>query len=172
MKTVDSLENGHVTDVAPSRADVYADFDMMRSEAKIKSFGGKWVKRNYAFGTKDIPERECDWLKIIYGFNGERDQRPVTAFIVLIFWDDLEKALPTGLSSPNIAHILGAQTSPFEIFVLKRKIMGPCWLRIQSPEVKHNGVCRAIVFAVSPVFWTTDQPFSCSEFVVQNGGDG
>lgn len=53
---------------------------------------------------------------------------------------NLEPALPLGLDSENIAHIFGAQTNAFELFVLKRKIMGPCWLRIERAERVSTGV--------------------------------
>lgn len=42
--------------------------------------------------------------------------------------------------SPNIARIFGTNTSAFELFVLKRKIMGPCWLAITNAVVENKGV--------------------------------
>lgn len=36
--------------------------------------------------------------------------------------------------------MFGTKTSAFELLVLKRKIMGPCWLEIKKPNIKHNGV--------------------------------
>ena len=52
-----------------------------------------------------------------------------------------EPQLADNLCTPNIARVFGTKTSAFELLVLKRKIMGPCWLEIKKPEVKHNGVC-------------------------------
>lgn len=46
--------------------------------------------------------------------------------------------------SQNIAQILGTNTSAFELLVLKRKIMGPCWITIKKPQIEHKGVCRYI----------------------------
>jgi DNA polymerase alpha subunit A len=43
-------------------------------------------------------------------------------------------------SSPNIARVFGTNTSAFELLVLKRKIMGPCWLKVMKPEVDNKGV--------------------------------
>lgn len=45
-----------------------------------------------------------------------------------------------GACSPNISKIFGTNTSAFELFVLKRKIMGPCWLVIKNPEIEFKGV--------------------------------
>jgi DNA polymerase alpha subunit A len=42
--------------------------------------------------------------------------------------------------SPNIARIFGTNTSAFELFVLKRKIMGPCWLTVTNVVVENKGV--------------------------------
>ena len=42
--------------------------------------------------------------------------------------------------SPNIAQIFGTNTSVFELLVLKRNIMGPCWLQIENPEIDNKGV--------------------------------
>lgn len=52
-----------------------------------------------------------------------------------------EPQLPNNVSSPNIARIFGTSTSAFELLVLKRKIMGPCWLQIKEPHIEHKGVC-------------------------------
>jgi DNA polymerase alpha subunit A len=43
----------------------------MRREMKIRSVSSKWVKRKYAFGAEGVPEGESDWLKVVYGFDGE-----------------------------------------------------------------------------------------------------
>ena len=58
------------TDVAPTRDDVYRDFDRIRSKAGISRFKAKFVKRRYVFGQKDVPRTETQWLKVVYGFNG------------------------------------------------------------------------------------------------------
>ncbi|KAH9893227.1 hypothetical protein C8Q73DRAFT_836492 [Cubamyces lactineus] len=108
------------TDEVPELTDIYSDFDRLRRKAGIKSFKGKFVKRKYAFGEKDVPREERQWLKVVYGFN--------------------EPALPNTASSPNFSRIFGTNTSAFELLVLKRKIMGPCWLQIKHPEVDNKGV--------------------------------
>jgi DNA polymerase alpha subunit A len=51
-----------------------------------------------------------------------------------------EPAIPANAISQNIGHILGTNTSAFELLVLKRKIMGPCWITIKNPQVEHKGV--------------------------------
>ena len=59
------------TDVVPGMPDVYGDFDKVRKKAGIKSWKAKFVKRKYAFGEHDVPRAETQWLKVVYGFDGE-----------------------------------------------------------------------------------------------------
>ena len=58
------------TDVVPSLADIYSDFDKLRKKARITQFKAKFVKRKYAFGEKDVPREEREWLKVVYPFSG------------------------------------------------------------------------------------------------------
>lgn len=59
------------TDQVPELPEIYSDFDRLRRKAGIKAFKGKFVKRKYAFGEKDVPREEKQWLKVVYGFNGK-----------------------------------------------------------------------------------------------------
>ncbi|KAH6889074.1 DNA polymerase alpha catalytic subunit [Coprinopsis sp. MPI-PUGE-AT-0042] len=112
------------TDDVPTEEDVRNDFDALRRNLKIKSFKAKFVDRSYAFGEKDVPRGKKRWMKVVYPFT--------------------QPQIPLGVWSPNISHVFGTNTSAFELFVLKRKIMGPCWLEIKNPQVEFKGVswCR------------------------------
>ena len=57
-----------------------------------------------------------------------------------------EPQIPKDVSSPNFARVFGTNTSAFELLVLKRKIMGPCWLQVKSPNTSDKGV-RSDFFA-------------------------
>jgi len=59
------------TDIVPSKEDVYEDFDTIRKEIGVKSWRGKFVKRNYVFGD-EIPRGESEWLKVVYRFDGKQ----------------------------------------------------------------------------------------------------
>ncbi|KAF5362489.1 hypothetical protein D9756_002711 [Leucocoprinus leucothites] len=133
-KRVEQDEDGEFydTDIVPSLEDVYGDFELIRKQLGIKSWRGKFVKRKYAFGEKEVPRTETQWLKIVYGFN--------------------EPQVPAQAESPNIANIFGTGTSAFELLVLKRKIMGPCWLQIKNPVLDNKGVswCKLEVTVSDP----------------------
>ncbi|KAG7093423.1 hypothetical protein E1B28_007104 [Marasmius oreades] len=121
-RKVEEGEDGkyYDTDEEPTQPDVYRDFDAIRKRANIGKFKGKFVERKYAFGDPDVPREETPWLKIAYPFS--------------------EPQLPNTIQSPNIAKVFGTNTSAFELLVLKRKIMGPCWIKIKEPEVNFKGV--------------------------------
>ncbi|KAI5895199.1 uncharacterized protein SCHCODRAFT_02572448 [Schizophyllum commune H4-8] len=121
-KRVEQGSDGEIydTDEPVEMEDVYNDFDMIRGALKIKQWKGKFVKRKYAFGDKEVPRGESTWLKVVYPFT--------------------EPTIPMDAISPNILKIFGTNTSAFELLVLKRKIMGPCWLQIKNPDVNFKGV--------------------------------
>ncbi|KAG6896542.1 hypothetical protein C0992_007538 [Termitomyces sp. T32_za158] len=128
--------NMHETDIMPSTQDVHADFEMIRKQIGVKSWKGKFVKRKYAFGEKEVPRGESQWLKVVYGFDGKRSM--LIQYHNADYHEDPQ--IPSNACSPNIAQILGANTSAFELLVLKRKIMGPCWLEIKNPHIDNKGV--------------------------------
>ncbi|KAF9266691.1 DNA polymerase alpha catalytic subunit [Marasmius fiardii PR-910] len=121
-RRVEEDEDGkfYDTDEEPTQPDVYKDFDAIRKRAGVAKFKGKFVERKYAFGDPDVPREETSWLKVAYPFS--------------------EPQLPSTVKSPNIAKIFGTNTSAFELLVLKRKIMGSCWIKIKEPEVNFKGV--------------------------------
>jgi hypothetical protein len=43
-------------------------------------------------------------------------------------------------SGKTFARVFGTSTNAFELLVVKRKIMGPCWLRIKKPHAENKGV--------------------------------
>ncbi|KDR67668.1 hypothetical protein GALMADRAFT_146949 [Galerina marginata CBS 339.88] len=110
----------HETDIIPTEDDIDDDFDLIRKQLKIKGYRQKFVNRKYAFGEKDIPRGESRWMKVVYGFD-----QPI---------------IPMNAESQNIAQILGTNTSAFELLVVKRKIMGPCWITIKNPVIEHKGI--------------------------------
>ena len=71
-KRVEQGDDGELyeTDIIPENGDVFADFDRVRASFGIKKWKAKFVKRKYAFGEKDVPRQEREWLKVVYGFDG------------------------------------------------------------------------------------------------------
>lgn len=125
------------TDIIPSEEDIHNDFDIIRKQLGIKSWRGKFVSRNYAFGEEDIPRGEAQWMKVVYGFHGAS-----RSILLGVYPDGIfsEKQVPNNACSENISRIMGTSTNAFELLVLKRKIMGPCWIQIKNPQMDNKGV--------------------------------
>lgn len=67
---IDEDGDQYETDIVPNTADVYQEFDTFRKRAGVKTWKAKFVKRKYAFGEKDVPRGEAQWMKVVYGFDG------------------------------------------------------------------------------------------------------
>jgi DNA polymerase Pol2 len=98
--------------------DVHDEIATLAASHRITKFGCKKVLRKYAFEIADIPV-EADYVKMIYPFG--------------------EAQLPKDLTGKSFCHVFGVGTSALELFLLKRRIMGPCWLRFTpTSTVKRN----------------------------------
>jgi DNA polymerase alpha subunit A len=104
-------ENGMDTNEDVTIQDVYQEFDEIRRKFNIKSFSSKAVQRNYAFELPNVPS-QSDYLKVLYSFS--------------------EPELPPTLSGRTFSKVFGCKTGALELFLLKRKIMGPCWLNLKN----------------------------------------
>ena len=71
-RRIDIDEDGdeYETDVVPRAVDVHQEFDTYRKRAGVKTWKAKFVKRKYAFGERDVPRGEAQWMKVVYGFDG------------------------------------------------------------------------------------------------------
>ncbi|KAJ9540835.1 hypothetical protein OSB04_027341 [Centaurea solstitialis] len=81
-------------------------------DRNVSNFSMKPVKRKYAFERSDIERKENYVLKISYPFK--------------------DSPLPSDLKGETFCALLGTHTSALELFLIKRKIMGPSWLSISK----------------------------------------
>ena len=82
-------------------------------KVKGATWGGKVVKRKYAFGDSSVPRDERDYLKVVYDSKYKKPNQDLCQN-----------------GGKTFSHIFGAGASTLENFILKRKLMGPCWVRI------------------------------------------
>ena len=87
-----------------------------------QTFRCKPVKRKYAFEHGEVPREVTEYLKVVYT---ARHGFPST------------KQCQGGKS---IERIFGAGSSCLELFLLKRKLMGPCWIRIAKPRTINEAL--------------------------------
>ena len=139
-RRIDIDEDGdeYETDIVPEITDVCQEFDTFRKRAGVKTWRAKFVKRKYAFGERDVPREEAQWMKVVYGFDGMwftlvNLNTPPTKVCT-------EPVIDAGSSGKTFACVFGTNTSAFELLVLKRKIMGPCWLQVKKPHAENKGV--------------------------------
>ena len=101
-----------------------------------QTFKCKLVKRKYAFEHGDIPRKETEYLKVVYtarhGFPSPKQC----------------------VGGKNIERIFGAGSSCLELFLLKRKLMGPCWITVKNPRTISESVswCSVEVGVENPKY--------------------
>ena len=88
--------------------------------------GANWkakpVTRSYAFEDPSIPRGECQYLKVVYDGKYPVPDRQVCTN-----------------GGKTFEKILGAGASNLENFLIKRRLMGPGWVRIYDPKPLAGG---------------------------------
>ncbi|RIA89475.1 DNA polymerase family B-domain-containing protein [Glomus cerebriforme] len=108
-------ENDNETEIDVTMEDVSSEVnDFFKKKFKDFQHFTKPVNRKYGFELPDIPA-EAQYLKVTYPFT--------------------QDALPKNLSGKTFSRAFGTNTSALELFTLKRKIKGPCWLEIKDADV-------------------------------------
>jgi DNA polymerase alpha subunit A len=127
------LTEGFKPDGTPMRAPldkVYADVNKLLvphviPRSKGQGFRCKQVVRKYAFEHTNVPRGSCEYLKVVYSAKHGTPS-------------------PSQCDSPpassSIERIFGATSTALEMFLLKRKLMGPSWILIKSPVVITDSV--------------------------------
>ncbi|WVR04263.1 hypothetical protein IAU60_001263 [Kwoniella sp. DSM 27419] len=126
------------TDEEVSKTDVFSEFDNVRRKAGVEEWAAKFVQRKYAFEDKGVEKGESEWMKVAYKFS--------------------EPEIPMGITGQTFSHVFGTNTTPFELLVIKRKIMGPCWLRIEDATLSKSSAswCK--------IEFTVDDPKKVNPF--------
>ncbi|XP_055328530.1 DNA polymerase alpha catalytic subunit-like [Paramacrobiotus metropolitanus] len=105
-------------------ADLKAEVaEIMRSKGKTDNYREKEVDKSYAFDKVEIPSNvRC--LEVRYSFK--------------------DPILPENIATENISHVFGRNTSALEIFLLDRKLRGPCWLNVNAlkPQQHKISLCK------------------------------
>ncbi|ESP04902.1 hypothetical protein LOTGIDRAFT_109334, partial [Lottia gigantea] len=126
MKTKEETE-GEI-----SMVDVYTEFnEQIADKHKIMKFKSMKVTKQYAFEKIEVPV-ESEYLEVRYAA-------------------DLP-ALPTDLCGETFSHIFGANKSSLELFLIDRKLKGPGWLDLKTPQLPPGPVswCKVEAVVTSP----------------------
>ncbi|XP_074070326.1 DNA polymerase alpha catalytic subunit isoform X2 [Macrotis lagotis] len=126
------LSTGIKKGIPVTMKDVYQEFDeKTATKYKIMKFKSKKVEKNYAFEIPDVPEKS-EYLEVRY--SAELPQ------------------LPQDLKGETFSHVFGTNTSSLELFLMNRKIKGPCWLEIKNPQLLNQPIswCKVEAMALKP----------------------
>lgn len=122
-------KSGEASDTPVGMMDIYQEFNELSEKFKIMKFKSKKVEKNYAFEIPDVPN-QCEYLEVRYS----AEYPP----------------LPSDLKGATFSHVFGTNTSSLEHFLLSRKIKGPCWLDIKTPQLMNQPVswCKVEALAI------------------------
>ena len=126
------LQTGQATDVAVSMKDVYDEFNsVIAPKYKIKQFKSRQVEKHYAF--YDLPNI------------------PATSEYLEVRYAATQGVLPATLQGATFCHVFGTTTNSLELFLLDRRIKGPCWLDVAGIKPVTNPVSWSKLEASSSV---------------------
>ncbi|KAL5393150.1 hypothetical protein PMIN02_005849 [Paraphaeosphaeria minitans] len=126
------LTKGQQTDEEVEMSDVYEEVDNLMSKHRVTMHKIKSCTKKYAFELPDIP-READYLELLYGYE--------------------KMPLAQDLTGETFSHVFGTNTALFEQFVLGKKIMGPCWLKIDNADfnsINNASWCKLEALVTKP----------------------
>lgn len=110
---------GQETSTEVDMSALYSEVSDLCSQKRITRFASKQVTRKYAFELQDVPA-ESEYLKVLY---------------------DYEQPAFTGEEKGRtFSRVFGANTGPLEHFLVKRDIMGPCWLDLSDAKISSTSV--------------------------------
>ena len=116
---VDGIEIGDEV----SFAEVFKEVQQLCRAHKVTKFACKRVERSYAFEDASVPS-STSYLKVVYSAEFP--------------------PLPFDASGVTYSKVFGSQTSCLERLLLKRRIMGPCWLHLSDviPATTQSSWCK------------------------------
>ncbi|ORY56232.1 hypothetical protein LY90DRAFT_455150 [Neocallimastix californiae] len=124
-------ENGKETEQKVEIIDVLEEMENIRKKYQISSWRFKSVKRKYAFEEQDVPA-ETNYFKAVYSFK--------------------DRQLPSNISGKTFSRIFGTNTNALELLIIKRKLMGPCWIKVTNYNKSQRMIswCKTEIVVSSP----------------------
>lgn len=109
---------GHQTDKEVDMTSIWEELDQLLTQNKIQNWSMLETRKKYAFEVPEVPV-EADWLEISYPF-----KMPIFP---------VQKGR-------TFSHVFGSNTPALELFLIRSKLMGPCWIEIQEAVVSNLNV--------------------------------
>ncbi|KAI8375408.1 DNA polymerase family B-domain-containing protein [Choanephora cucurbitarum] len=116
-RTYELDAQGQETSTEVDMSALYSEVSELCSQKRITRFASKQVTRKYAFELQDVPA-ESEYLKVLYDYE--------------------QPALTGEEKGRTFSRVFGANTGPLEHFLVKRDIMGPCWLDFADAKISST----------------------------------
>ncbi|KAI8970605.1 hypothetical protein BDB01DRAFT_855335 [Pilobolus umbonatus] len=119
----ETTEDGCRVSMDEVRKEIHELFDKMNIQLRSEEV----CIRSYAFELPDIPS-ETEYLKLNYSYH--------------------DYPLSPDLQGRTFKHVFGTNTSPLEHLIVKRQIMGPCWLDFKNIKLPSDNPSWCTAYAV------------------------
>lgn len=117
--------------------DIHSEVKAILHDIGVTKFKSKMVKRDYCFD-RDLPDFD-EMAKM------PEDQRksslldtdegvPASTQYLKVLYSFSSGALPRNMKGKTFSRIFGTKSTALELFLLKRRLMGPCWVTIKNVE--------------------------------------
>ncbi|XP_017650998.1 DNA polymerase alpha catalytic subunit isoform X3 [Nannospalax galili] len=83
----------------------------------------------------------------------EFDAKIATKYKIMKFKSKAEMPqLPQNLEGETFSHVFGTNTSSLELFLMNRKMKGPCWLEVKNPQLLNQPIswCKFEAVTLKP----------------------
>ncbi|XP_066584216.1 DNA polymerase alpha catalytic subunit [Prorops nasuta] len=119
-------ENGEET--LTTLEDVYKEFNEFANKNGIKEFRSCKITKKYVFDQEGVPQLS-DYLEVRYSAN----YPPINP----------------NYEGPAIERVFGTSVNSLELFLIERKLKGPCWLDVKNcvPTAMQSNWCKIKVSA-------------------------
>ncbi|XP_044767843.1 DNA polymerase alpha catalytic subunit isoform X3 [Neomonachus schauinslandi] len=97
--------------------------------------------------------KETETLVTMKDVYDEFDEKIAAKYKIMKFKSKAEMPqLPQDLKGETFSHVFGTNTSSLEMFLMNRKIRGPCWLEVKNPQLLNQPVswCKVEAMALKP----------------------
>ncbi|KAI9225803.1 MAG: DNA polymerase family B-domain-containing protein [Piptocephalis tieghemiana] len=125
-------EQGEEVKAGASALEVYNELRQLLPRHGIHQWQAKEVERTYAFEEAGIPAK-ATYLKVVYPFT--------------------MPSLPSDLRGASFTRVFGTESGALELLLLKRRLVGPCWISLSNPHIAAAPTiswCRIEVTIQSP----------------------
>lgn len=162
----DPRDPDSVTDREVTMAEVYAEIKTALSECGVSKFKSKSVKRRYCF-SRESQLNELDGTpKNTESLLDPQLGIPPEATYLKVVYSYRDRPIPKNLQGRTFSVVLNSRVTARETFLMKRNLMGPCWIVIKEAPSKRKDYVPGQAFTAVPK--DQMQSWAKHEFIVES----